>query len=111
MNAFSGTQDAFSGFSDTKSLIIDSQLGDLTIDHPELKEDLDRVRQQFAMLDAEDRGWLALMGGSPEEDTGIDLDTLKDVARRLREEVAGSALPKRANELRYSYTFGKSRLP
>ena len=108
MNAFSGTQDAFSGFSDTKSLIIDSQLGDLTIDHPELKEDLDRVRQQFAMLDAEDRGWLALMGGSPEEDTGISLDTLKDVARRLREEVAGSALPKRANELRYSYTFGKS---
>lgn len=84
------------------SEVIDAAVGEATL---ELREDLDRVRAQFR---AEDRGWLALFGQNPySEDTGIDLGTLKDVSRKLREEVAGSPLPKQANELRYSYTFSQ----
>lgn len=72
-----------------------------------LREDLDRVNQQFAALKAEDQGWLALFGGQTDSDTGLELDTLKEVSKRLKESVAGSPLPKQANALRYSYTFSQ----
>lgn len=71
----------------------------------ELREDLDRVRAQFA---AEDYGWKRVFGSNPfDQDTGISLETLKQVSEQLREEVAGSPLPKQANELRHSYTFSQ----
>lgn len=75
----------------------------------ELREELDRVKTQYDMLTYEMQGWTKLFGPNPyAEDSGISLETLKDVSRKLREEIAGSALPKRANSLLYSYTFGKS---
>lgn len=80
----------------------------LTEENVELREDLDRIRQQMDILKWEDQGWKALYG--PEqysEDSGFSLDTLKAVSKELGEEVAGSAYPKHANELRQSYTFGK----
>lgn len=77
-------------------------------DNKQLREELDRVKTQFDMLKYEDRGWTRLLGGNSNyEDRGLTLDTLKEVSKKLREEVAGSALPKRADDLRHSYTFGK----
>lgn len=77
-------------------------------DNEQLAEDLDRTRAQFDALRNEDVGWQLLYGQSFErEETGLTLDTLKKVSKLLREEVAGSALPKKANEARYAHTFGK----
>ena len=38
---------------------------------------------------------------------GLELKTLKEVSKRLKQSVAGSPLPKQANALRYSYTFSQ----
>lgn len=77
-------------------------------DNEQLAEDLDRTRAQFDALRNEDIGWQLLYGQSFErEETGLTLDTLKKVSKLLREEVAGSALPKKANEARYAHTFGR----
>lgn len=74
----------------------------------ELRENFTLVQAQMAHLKAEDLGWLRLQGGlGVDENTGISLDTLKEASTILREAIAGSPLPKRANDLRYSYTFGK----
>lgn len=80
---------------------------ELAGDNADLREDLERVRAQFLALTHEGPGWMPWIGGSMDANTGLDLDTLKTIAETLREEVAGSALPKKANEARYSYTFGK----
>ena len=75
----------------------------------ELQENFNLVQAQYAQLAAEDKGWQHLFGGNSfEKNTGIDLETLKAVSERLKESIAGSGLPKRANELRYSYTFGRA---
>lgn len=77
-------------------------------DNRQLREELDRVKTQFDMLRYDDRGWLKILGGGLDFKTrGLTLKTLKEVSEKLREEVAGSALPKRADDLRHSYTFGK----
>lgn len=73
----------------------------------QLREDLDLVQRQYAQLKAEDQGWLSIFGGQAEEDLGLELETLKDVSRRLKQSMAGSPLPKQANALRYSYTFSQ----
>ena len=88
---------------------VHEQLMGLSQLNDELKEDLNRAKAQFDMLKAEDQGWSLLFGSTYDRDekTGIKLDTLKDVSEKLREEVAGSSLPKKANEARYSYTFSK----
>lgn len=80
----------------------------LSGDNRVLAEELDRVKTQYDMLLADTRGWQLLFGPNKNSgDDGLSLDTLKEVSYKLREEVAGSALPKRANSLLYSYTFGK----
>lgn len=80
----------------------------LAIDNEQLTEDLERTKAQFDALRNEDVGWQLLYGQSFERDeTGLTLDTLKMISKKLREEVAGSALPKKANEARYAHTFGK----
>lgn len=78
-------------------------------DNAEMKESLERVRQQYLRLEYEDAGWTRLLGGSAfgKRSTGLDLKQLQGISEKLREEVAGSALPKRANEARYAYTFGQ----
>lgn len=93
--------------ADAFSELFDAHLSELRTEHPELKESLDRVSAQFRALRSEDNGWQKLFGGNQDEYAGVSLDDIKEVSELLREEVAGSALPKRANELRYSYTFGK----
>lgn len=87
--------------------LLEQNLRDLSVEHPQLAEALNRISDQFAALKFEDQGWRALFGVSESDDTGLTLENVKDISYLLREEVAGSALPKRANELRYSYTFGK----
>lgn len=77
-------------------------------DNVYLREELDLVRAQMTHLAAEDQGWLKLFGGNPfDENTGISLETLQKASNLIREGIAGSAFPKQANNLRYSYTFGK----
>ena len=84
-----------------------NQLLELAGDNQELRENLDRVRQQFLRLEYENANWMRVLGGSAQENSGPRLDLIKNISSQLREEVAGSALPKRANEARYAYTFGK----
>lgn len=88
---------------------IHNQLLELAGDNETLKENLDRVRQQFLRLEYENVNWMKIYGGgSGQQDSGPRLDLLHTISARLREEVAGSALPKRAEEARYAYTFGKA---
>src|SRR5699024_3095163 len=88
---------------------IHNQLLELAGDNETLKENLDRVRQQFLRLEYENVNWMKIYGGgSGQQDSGPSLDLLHTISARLREEVAGSALPKRAEEARYAYTFGKA---
>lgn len=82
------------------------QLLELAGDNEMLKENLERVRQQFLRLEYENVNWLKIHGGA-DQNSGPKLDLIKKISAQLREEVAGSALPKRANEARYAYTFGK----
>src|SRR5690625_1329217 len=84
-----------------------NQLLELAGDNQELRENLDRVRQQFLRLEYENANWMRVLGGSAQENSGPKLDLLHTISAQLREEVAGSALPKRAEEARYAYTFGK----
>lgn len=73
-----------------------------------LREELERVAHQLAILQAEDQGWLLLNGaGVNQENTGLSLQALQKAARMLREEVTASPLPKNANAVRYSYTFSQ----
>lgn len=72
-----------------------------------MREELDLVRQQYNALRLEDQGWQAVFGTQEDKDDGLSLSTLKTVAKRLRQSVAGSPLPKQANYLRYSYTFSQ----
>lgn len=83
------------------------KLLELAGDNEMLKENLERVRQQFLRLEYENVNWLKLLGGGADQNSGPKLDLIKKISAQLREEVAGSALPKRANEARYAYTFGK----
>src|SRR5690625_3613503 len=84
-----------------------NQLLELAGDNQELRENLDRVRQQFLRLEYENANWMRVLGGSAQENSGPRLDLLHTISAQLREEVAGSAPPKRAEEARYAYTFGK----
>lgn len=95
--------------SDNPVSILAEQFSQLESSNVHLREELDLVRAQFAHLAAEDQGWVKILGGNPyDEGTGLSLDTLKAVSRLVREGIAGSAFPKQANNLRYSYTFGKA---
>lgn len=87
-----------------------SRVRELASDNFRMQEDLDRTKAQYDALQYEDIGWKLINGGGgfDDDNTGITISTLHTVAKKLREEVAGSALPKRANEARYSYTFGKA---
>lgn len=85
-----------------------SALIDAVHDNRQLVENLERVRAQYLALEYEDSGWKRIAGGNGfQENQGLGLQDLKMISKLLREEIAGSALPKRANEARYSYTFGK----
>lgn len=95
------TSETVSRITEQLEVVVAELVNERTAD---FQEDLDRVKAQFAY---EDRGWLKLFGGGFNDDTGLELDTLKDISKKLREEVAGSPLPKQANELRYSYTFSQ----
>lgn len=79
-------------------------------DNEQMKENLERVRHQFLRLEYEDSGWKRILGGSGfgQDSVGLELRDLHTISQKLREEIAGSALPKRANEARYAYTFGKA---
>lgn len=70
-----------------------------------LIEELDRVKAQYSQLAYEDLGWKLVSGQSFHDTEGLTLDTLHEVSKRLREDIAGSPLPKQANILRLSYTF------
>lgn len=71
-----------------------------------LREELERVEDQMLALRMEDIGWQSLTG-QPDSDEGITLTTLKRTSQMLKEDVAGSPLPKQANAVRFSYTFGQ----
>ncbi len=71
-----------------------------------LSEDLDLATRQLQVLRLEDQGWQLLNGGERPED-GVGLDQLKEMSNLLRPAVAGSPLPKQANNLRASYTFSE----
>lgn len=87
---------------------VHQRLMELADDNVELRENLDRVRQQFLRLEYENVNWMKILGGSAgNKDLGPKLDLIQKVSSQLREEVAGSALPKRAAEARFAYTFGK----
>src|SRR5699024_1611868 len=81
-----------------------NQLLELAGDNQELRENLDRVRQQFLRLEYENANWMRVLGGSAQENSGPRLDLIKNISSQLREEVAGSALPKRANERSEEHT-------
>lgn len=66
-----------------------------------LSEGLDQVR---AMLQREDRNWVAVFGGGNEDD-GLDLDNLKEWSRKLRNSVVGAPWMKRGLSLRSSYVW------
>lgn len=85
------------------------QLMEVLADNAELKEGLERVRAQYLAMTADTAGWKRIFGGGSmrDDNSGLELDDLKTISEKLKEEVAGSALPKRANEARYAYTFGK----
>lgn len=83
------------------------RLLELAGDNADLRENLDRIRQQYLRLEYENVNWMKIYGGGANENSGPRLDLLQGISKQLREEVAGSALPKRANEARYAYTFGK----
>src|SRR5699024_1332773 len=80
---------------------------ELAGDNQELRENLDRVRQQFLRLEYENAKWMRVLGGSAQENSGARRDLIKNISSQLREAVAGSAVPKRANESHYANTFGK----
>lgn len=86
-----------------------SQVMELVADNSTVREELERTRAQYLALTSEGAGWQAIYGTgfSRDENSGLSLDTLKTVSKLLREEISSSALPKRANEARYSHTFGK----
>jgi len=61
---------------------------------------VDRVVQM------EDVGWRKIFG-SPDDDEGMDLDTLKNISAQLRELTATHPLFTRGDHLRGSYVFGR----
>ena len=76
------------------------------VDTSVLKEELDLAQRQIQRLQMEDQGWILLQGGTPQEE-GPSLDQVKSMSGLLRAGVAESPIPKQANTLRASYTFGK----
>ena len=69
-----------------------------------LEEGMSRVSRMFAY---EDREWTSLTNIATGETPGLDLDQLKEISGRIRENLAGSPLVKRSIELRKSYVFSK----
>jgi hypothetical protein len=60
------------------------------------------------MMDIEDIGWKSLFGSSyDEDDSGLDLDSLHSLSRRLRDEAVTNPLHVRGAQLRHSYVFGR----
>src|SRR5690625_4675884 len=87
-----------------------NQLLELAEDNEVLKENLERFRQQLLRLEYENVNWMKILGGSEgSRHSGPKLDLLQNISERLREEIAGSALPKRAEEARYAYTRSEER--
>lgn len=87
-------------------LALSEQFEALQGDNVVLREELDLVNNQIQALRMEDIGWQRLYGETDSED-GLSMETLKNTSKMLKEHVAGSPLPKQANALRFSYTFGQ----
>lgn len=87
-------------------LALSEQFEQMTEQNAFLREELGQVKDQMNALQMEDIGW-QLMTGQVENEDGLSLDTLKKVSQQLKESIAGSPLPKQANALRFSYTFGQ----
>lgn len=79
-------------------------LMELKADREILQEDLEQVRNMFAL---EDRGWALLSGTGYDRVKGLGLDQVKDLSRTIREYRVGSPLIKRAIALRTTYVFSK----
>lgn len=69
-----------------------------------LEEGMSRVSRMFAY---EDREWTSLTSIATGDTPGLDLEQLKEISGKIRENMAGSPLVKRAIELRKSYVFSK----
>src|SRR5690625_6716992 len=84
-----------------------NQLLELAGDNQELRENLDRVRQQFLRLEYENANWMRVLGGSAQKTSAPGLDLFKNISSQLRNEEAARAPPRRATGARYRSTFGR----
>src|SRR5690625_117705 len=84
-----------------------NQLLELAGDNQELRENLDRVRQQFLRLEYENANWMRVLGGSAQENSGPRLDLLHNISAQLREEVAGTDHPQQDKAGEKGYNLGE----
>ena len=73
-----------------------------------VQEQLDLAQRQIQALQLEDQGWRIMSGSDSNGLPGPTLEQLHDISELLRSGVAEAPLPKQANNLRTSYTFGRS---
>lgn len=67
------------------------------------------MRESLAsrLVALEDIGWTTLVGKGVDNDSGLDLSELNELAERLRDEAATNPLHVRGAQLRHAYVFGR----
>src|SRR6188474_964614 len=73
-----------------------------------LRLEVDGLRESLStrVLDYENVGWTQISGYAQDDD-GMELDSLKQIAEKLRELAATNPLHIRGAQLRHSYVFGR----
>lgn len=78
---------------------------------PELENENETLRESIAdvraMMNFEDRNWLALGIANVDDLEGLDLDQVKEIAEKVSPKVSASSLAKRAVDLHSGFVWGR----